>query len=180
MVAIAEIDLGGILDGATSLVDELVTSGEEKLAVQAELMKAQHEITKATLDYERAVFEMQSKVLLAEIQSKHWLPANWRPVTMLSFVFMMLWNWIAVPMFGQEPVEYPDWVGTAFITGLGGYVVGRSAEKIAKTISLNPTMMKTPWAQKSDDKERKRLFKAYKREKDPELKALLLEELKAA
>lgn len=55
-----------------------------------------------------------------------WLTATWRPVTMLVFVAL-----IVVAQLGlTPPVPEPMW--PLLQLGLGGYVLGRSAEKIAR------------------------------------------------
>lgn len=84
-------------------------------------------------DLEKARIQARSDVVQAETKSESWLPRNWRPLTMLAFVGMIAGYW-----FGLTP-ELPetaiaDMFGLVKL-GLGGYVFGRSAEKITKEVS---------------------------------------------
>lgn len=81
------------------------------------------------------------QAIVAEAQSQHWLAANWRPITMLVFVFIVFNNLVIVPYaaaFGwtAAPVlEMPENLWALIQLGLGGYVVGRSVEKTASVIA---------------------------------------------
>lgn len=73
-------------------------------------------------------------IIKTEAASQHWLAANWRPITMMVFVILIVARWFgwAAPNLGEE--EYLKlWSIVEF--GLGGYVIGRSVEKIAPTIA---------------------------------------------
>ena len=83
--------------------------------------------------------ELQASVVIAELQSGAWLAQNWRPITMLTFVFIIANNYILYPylslFWGEAPVlEIPPDMWGLLKIGLGGYVVGRSGEKIAKAL----------------------------------------------
>ena len=69
-----------------------------------------------------------------EAASQHWLASNWRPVTMLVFVCLIVARWFGWAAPGLSEAEYLKlWSIVEF--GLGGYVVGRSVEKIAPSIA---------------------------------------------
>ena len=73
-------------------------------------------------------------IVTAEASSDHWLAANWRPITMLTFVFIIANNYILYPylalFFDEAPkLEIPPDMWSLLKIGLGGYVVGRSVEK---------------------------------------------------
>jgi len=77
-----------------------------------------------------AVFMAQSDIVKTEAASTHWLAANWRPLTMLTFTGLIVARWFgwAAPNLGdQEYLKLWDIVQL----GLGGYVIGRSVEKVA-------------------------------------------------
>ncbi len=83
--------------------------------------------------------ELQASVVVAELQSGAWLAQNWRPITMLTFVAIIANNYILYPylslFWGKAPVlEIPPDMWGLLKIGLGGYVVGRSGEKIAKAL----------------------------------------------
>lgn len=76
-------------------------------------------------------------VIQAEAKSEHWIVAAWRPITMLVFVFIIANNYILAPyialLFSVDVVlELPPQMWDLLKIGLGGYVVGRSTEKVAK------------------------------------------------
>ena len=81
-----------------------------------------------------AVFMAQSDIVKTEAASTHWLAANWRPLTMLVFVALIVARWFGWAAPGLQEAEYLKlWDIVQF--GLGGYVVGRSVEKIAGPIA---------------------------------------------
>lgn len=72
-----------------------------------------------------------SSIIKAEANSEHWLTANWRPITMLTFVALIVAHWLgftAENLGDEEVLSLLDIVKV----GLGGYVLGRSGEKIVK------------------------------------------------
>lgn len=80
----------------------------------------------AQRDLERA----SSEIIKAEVQSESFLTRNWRPMTMLIFVFLISARYLgfadgASEAFSIELIELLK-------IGLGGYVVGRTAEKIVR------------------------------------------------
>jgi hypothetical protein len=121
--------LGGMITPITNLVDELHTSEEERLAIKAKLFEMQTSITSQTLDYESRLVEAQSKVITAEAQGASWMQRNWRPITMLTFLVL-----VVADTFGLTEFRLADEAWTLLQIGLGGYVVGRSAEKIAPKV----------------------------------------------
>lgn len=99
---------------------------------------------------EAKMLEHQMSSILAEANGDSWLQRNWRPLTMLSFVSIIVNNYIIYPylsLFWSEapvlPVPVDLW--DLIKIGLGGYVVGRSVEKTAKALNTS----KLPW-QKSE------------------------------
>ncbi len=83
--------------------------------------------------------ELQASVVIAEMKSGAWLAQNWRPITMLTFVAIIANNYILYPylalFWNDAPVlEIPPDMWGLLKIGLGGYVVGRSVEKVAKVI----------------------------------------------
>jgi len=76
-------------------------------------------------------------VITAEANSAHWIVAAWRPLTMLTFTAIVANNYIIAPyilMFFDQDValEMPPELWNLLTIGLGGYIVGRSGEKMVK------------------------------------------------
>lgn len=81
-----------------------------------------------------AVFMAQADIVKTEAASSHWLAANWRPVLMLVFGGLIVARWFGWAAPNLSEAEYIKlWSIVEF--GLGGYVVGRSVEKIAPTVA---------------------------------------------
>lgn len=70
-----------------------------------------------------------SKIIVAEAQAGG-ITARWRPIVMLTFTALIVARWLGFSAPGiTEPEIMKLWNIVEF--GLGGYVVGRSAEKVA-------------------------------------------------
>lgn len=85
------------------------------------------------MEQAQVIEAMAAKVVIAEAQSAHWLAANWRPITMLAFVGLVVARWMGWVAPGMSEAEYLS-VYDLIKIGLGGYVVGRSAEKIIPSV----------------------------------------------
>ncbi len=89
----------------------------------------------ALLDLEQSgeLAEMTAKsaIITAEASSEHWLTATWRPIVMLFFAGLVGAHWL-----GFTPERISDEVVVHLLdivqVGIGGYVIGRSAEKAVK------------------------------------------------
>lgn len=121
--------IGGIFKPAAELVDELHTSDEERLKHKERLLDVQAIAMQTVFEYEAESLTARADIVNSEAQSEHWIVAAWRPIVMLSLTALVIvdsFGWLANPLSGEA------WL--LLQIGLGGYVVGRSGEKIAKTI----------------------------------------------
>ena len=83
---------------------------------------------------ELAEFTGRAEIVKTEAASSHWLAANWRPLLMLVFGGLIVARWFGWAAPNLSEAEYLKlWSIVEF--GLGGYVVGRSVEKIAGPIA---------------------------------------------
>ena len=119
--------IAGIFKPAAELVDELHTSEEERLKAKGHLLDVQAAAMQRVFDYESEMLSAKAKVVHAEAQSTHWLTANWRPITMLTFLVLVVGD-----SLGWLPNDLRDETFVLLEIGLGGYIVGRSGEKIAQ------------------------------------------------
>ena len=117
--------IGQVFEPAAKLIDELHTSEEERIDAKTRMLAAQTGLTMKVLDYEAQLMQMQSSIVLAEANGKSWLQRNWRPITMMVFLFL-----VVMDSFGFLPFRLADQAWTLLQIGLGGYVVGRSGEKV--------------------------------------------------
>jgi hypothetical protein len=100
----------------------------------AEKAKAEAEMLRQLLAAQSELEQAASRIIQTEAASQHWLAANWRPLTMLTFVVLIVARWFGWAAPNLSEAEYIKlWSIVEF--GLGGYVVGRSVEKIAPSIA---------------------------------------------
>ncbi len=118
--------LADAITPVTSLIDSIHTSDQERLLIKTEMLRLQNTVTGQLLDYESKILESQAKVIMAEAQGQSWLQRSWRPMTMMTFLVLVVCD-----SFGLLAFRLSDEAWTLLQIGLGGYVVGRSAEKIA-------------------------------------------------
>ena len=67
-------------------------------------------------------------IIKTEAQSEHWLAACWRPMMMITFGILIVLRWLGWSAPGISEAEALKLWNIVEI-GLGGYVIGRSAEK---------------------------------------------------
>jgi len=85
--------------------------------------------------------ELKAAASIVEAEAKsNWFVASWRPLLMYVLIFILVWNYILGPIikvFSGTVItfELPGDVWTLLNIGLGGYVVGRSGESIARTLA---------------------------------------------
>ena len=128
MLGITDL-IAGIFKPAAQLIDELHTSTEEKLQATGHLLDVQAAAMDKVFDYESKALAGQQAIVQAEAQAEHWLVATWRPITMLTLLLLVVGDSLG---FLPNSLNAEAWV--LLQVGLGGYVIGRSGEKIAKVI----------------------------------------------
>lgn len=100
----------------------------------AEKAKAEAEVLGQLLTHQAEIETAAAKIIQTEAASTHWLAANWRPLTMLVFAGLIVARWFGWAAPNLSEAEYLKlWSIVEF--GLGGYVVGRSVEKVAPSIA---------------------------------------------
>ena len=119
------------LDIVDDLVEDKDLANKIRAEVQTKIMSIAHTELVSLL-------ESQTKIILGEIQGESWLQRNWRPLIMAEFGTIILNNYILAPYLGlfmgneyQIMLLIPPDMWALLKIGLGGYVVGRSMEKIA-------------------------------------------------
>lgn len=97
------------------------------------------------LNNEKEIIAASSENVLAEIKGESWLQRNWRPILMMVGVFVVFNNFILAPyihaftgfdlMLNVDTHSIPPQLWDLLQVGMGGYIMGRSAEKIAAQIA---------------------------------------------
>lgn len=83
---------------------------------------------------ELAELTSRAEIIKTEAASGHWLAANWRPIVMLTFTGLIVARWFGWAAPNLSPDEYIK-LWDIVELGLGGYVIGRSVEKVAPTLA---------------------------------------------
>ena len=103
----------------------------------------EREINMALIGNSAAIEQAAASVILAEAKSEHKITAIWRPVLMMTITAIVAWNFLfaqlielaVLVMFGDRiplSIPLPDQLWNLLMIGVGGYVVGRSGEKMVK------------------------------------------------
>ena len=116
-----------LVKGVGSVIDNLHTSGEEKL-------EAERKIKELMANYE---VEMEKNITSrweADLKSDSWLSKNVRPLTLVFLiVFTMLLIFIDAGALNFEvKSSWVDLLQLVLITVIGAYFGGRSLEKVKK------------------------------------------------
>ena len=126
---------GEAVKGVTDLVGQFVEdkdkSNELETAIKNKLIGLEQEVVRAQRD-----------TIVAEANSQSFIARNWRPIMMLTFVFIIANNYILFPyvqLFGGTALELeiPDAMWSLLKIGVGGYVMGRSGEKMVESYAKN-------------------------------------------
>ncbi len=120
------------ITGAETLIDDALNKFIPDPAQKAQASAAVLQIIETA---KTSLEQSQASVINTEIASKSWLAMNWRPLTMMMFVFMIFNNYVLVPyiqmMFHVGVVlELPSDCWSLLKIGIGGYVFCRTGEKM--------------------------------------------------
>ena len=144
--------LGGFLSkilgaGVKETVDSIgnaidkIDKSDEKLEMQLKYKELLINIESSYLEYENRLLENQSKIVEAEAKGESWLQRNWRPLLMIICMFIIFNNYVLVPYFQLPTTVLDDHIWNLMELGVGGYVAGRSLEKISE--NLGPVLFNT-------------------------------------
>ena len=109
----------GVFSGVGTLAKDIRSAITGEMAPEKKA-----ELEKKILEFEQAAMQAQSSIIVAEANGGSWLQRNWRPITMMTFLVLVILNAFNLLV---NPIGKEMW--TLLQIGLGGYVVGRSAEK---------------------------------------------------
>lgn len=95
----------------------------------------EREVKLALLDHTDSLEKMRGTIVLAEAQSGNWLTSAWRPLLMMVIILIVAFNYLFFPVLGMftgnvHTIYLPDQLWSLLQIGVGGYVVGRSGEKM--------------------------------------------------
>ena len=88
----------------------------------------------AMMQHRQSIEQAAADIIKTEAASSHWLAANWRPLLMLTFGALIVARWMGYAAPNLAEAEYLA-LWDIVELGLGGYVIGRSVEKIAPAVA---------------------------------------------
>lgn len=121
---------GPIAEVLGKVIDGVIPDRNEAERIKQETMAR-------LLAHEGAELEARARIVLAEAGGESWLQRNWRPILMLVIVAIVANNYLVAPYLEalglpSRDLDLPDQLWNLMKIGVGGYVVGRSGEKIAR------------------------------------------------
>ncbi|MCB6972892.1 MULTISPECIES: 3TM-type holin [Butyricimonas] len=113
----------GVVSAVGGVIDRLTLPAREKKQLETDLLRI-------FIEWEKRVMEARAAVLTEEARGT-WLQRSWRPLVMLTFALIVLaGTFTSLPMLADTS-RFWDLLEI----GLGGYVVGRSGEKIVQAFT---------------------------------------------
>lgn len=119
--------LGPILGQVAKSVFPNAEDEIKRLEIQARLQEA-------LIANQAQIEAAATEVIKAEAEGESWLQRNWRPLTMMVFVTLIVAKWTGYTAPGVSEALELRLLGLIEI-GLGGYVIGRSVEKVAPVVA---------------------------------------------
>lgn len=115
-----------------------------------EAKRIEAELTKEMMNSESELYKAAGSIITAEAKGESWMQRNWRPITMLAFVFIIANNYILAPyvqfiatLFGSgitlPTLSIPDGMWGLLQIGIGGYITSRGVEKVTKSVQTGGT-----------------------------------------
>lgn len=117
--------LGEIVAG----LDELVTSDEERDKIRAEMESVRLDLAARVLEMEAELVQRRASIVEAEAKGESWIQRSWRPVTMLTFLVLVVMHHL-----GLLEIAITQDMWDLLQIGIGGYVISRGIEKTAPAI----------------------------------------------
>lgn len=108
-----------------SLIDKLIPDPQTAAAAKIKMYELQQQGELRSIDGAISIIVAES--------TGNWLQRSWRPVMMLTFTALIVARWFGWSAPGLTPEEYES-LWTIVQIGIGGYVIGRSGEKIAASL----------------------------------------------
>jgi len=107
---------GSVVKDIMGGLDKLFTSKEEKII-------AENAIKQILIQKQLELQKMQTEIIVTEAKG-NWLQRSWRPILMLAFGF------IVISLFDLRIPELENEFWNLLQLGIGGYVIGRTGEKM--------------------------------------------------
>ncbi len=122
--------IGGLVTKVLDIIDKNVEDKDLATKLKADL-------TTAAMTQEYNLESKRADVVMTEMKGASWLQQSWRPILMLTIVAIVANNYIIFPylhLFTDKVtmLQLPSELYTLLTVGVGGYIIGRSGEKMVK------------------------------------------------
>ncbi len=126
----------GLISALAPIVGDIV---KEAIPDPDKKAEAENKVRLALLENTKQIEASASQIILAEAKSESWIASSWRPILMFNITLIVSVNYLIFPLVevatgSKLMIPLPDELWTLLTVGVGGYVVGRSGEKVAKTL----------------------------------------------
>jgi hypothetical protein len=83
-------------------------------------VKLQNDVAVKVIDYQSKLLDSQTRLIEAEAKGQSWLQRNWRPITMITFLFLVVMDSFGLlsfrlngdaPQCGINVAAAADWTG---------------------------------------------------------------------
>lgn len=125
--------LSALIGPIMAIINKIIPDPKQQAEAKAEMM---------TIIAEAQAEEMKAKsaVVVAEAKGESWMQRNWRPVLMFTFIAIIINNFLLLPYMialgvPLPTLELPSQMWYLLSIGVGGYIAGRSGEKITNNIN---------------------------------------------
>ena len=113
----------------SEIIESFNLSSVEKEKYRAAMAQMQADLAAKMIYLQEKELKYKSKIILAESTGKSWLQRNWRPITMMTFLVLVVADQLGYLAY---PLSTQAWV--LMKIGIGGYIAGRSAEKVMPAV----------------------------------------------
>ena len=119
----------GLVKPVTGLISEAIEYKDKKNEIAFKVQQLMDDASARATEMAKAELEQKASIIRAEATGHSWLQRNWRPMMMLwlAFILGMYWFGYTPPNLSQDTINH---LFDLLKLGIGGYVAGRSAEKI--------------------------------------------------
>jgi hypothetical protein len=143
-------EVATVVDSTGGLVEKIGDAFDKNFTNQEEKLEARNKMMEIFANLVSEINTLRQAVIVAEANGSV-LQRNWRPIMMLTFGGIIVCTWMVFPIINifahsadlsllikslQDAVQFWDVVEL----GLGGYVIGRSVEKVVDSASKNITI----------------------------------------
>lgn len=137
MPKLTDILGGSLLGGIKEIIGQFKLSPEKKAELEATFEAHKHELAMKQAELEARLAEYQAREIeaaganiRAEAQSGDKYTSRARPTFLYVVNVILVWNYIVVPLFKQQPLALPEPLFWLFGSVMLGYTGARTWEKV--------------------------------------------------